>query len=194
MATDSDISPTELTALVFAAQGGDLDAFSQIVMRCSRRVRLVISARAAHAAMVEEVVQAAFVTAFERLKDWQPTGSFVAWVTGIALNHLRHELRRQRRDTSPLAIQFDRLFAPEAEPETSDEALEHHLDRLPGCLERLSPSARTLLTARYQDGLSLDDVAERSGKSANAIAVALHRLRQTLRSCLEQTHGSGAGA
>jgi len=185
MPSASQPNDSQLSDLIRRAQQGDLQAFETVVVSCSRQVRLFIYARALHPSAVEEAVQAAFVTAFERLREYQPTGSFTRWVCGIAWNHLRQERRRLRRAGQPIDDLLTQLAAPE-EPAEADALVETHSQRLPDCLARLSPSGQALLTARYHEGLTLDEIAERSGKTTNALAVALHRLRQTLRTCLEQ--------
>ena len=191
MPADPPTIDQRLSGLIRRAQQGDLQAFEEVVIACSRQVRLFIFARALHPSAVEEAVQAAFVTAFERLRDYQPTGSFTRWVCGIAWNHLRQERRRLRRAGQPIDDLLLQLTAPE-EPAEPDPLIDAHSLRLPECLAQLSPAGQALLSARYHEGLTLEEIAERSGKTANALAVALHRLRHTLRSCLEQ-HQPEAG-
>ena len=169
-------------AAIRAAQDGDLDAFEAIMLAIDQEVRRFVASRADSAELVEEIVQAAFVTAFERIGDWQPTGRFTSWVVGIAHNHLRDEQRRRRRLMSDGDVLDRVLMAARA---GLDEEPDPRLDRLDDCLQRLTPQARALVTARYGEGLSLDDLAARLSAEANTIAVRLHRIRASLRACVE---------
>ena len=63
--------------------------------------------------------------------------------------------------------------------------LDEQREQLQRCLAALSPAQRELLHARYQDGLSLKQLAERGARSAGAIQVALSRLRATLLACID---------
>jgi RNA polymerase sigma-70 factor (ECF subfamily) len=52
------------------------------------------------------------------------------------------------------------------------------------CLERLRPVDRDLVLSHYEEGHSLARCAELSGRSVNALKVALFRLRAGLRRCI----------
>ena len=175
-----------LNALVRAAQGGDLDAFEAVMIAIDRQVRGFVAARADSHELIEEIVQAAFVTAFEQLDQWQPTGSFANWVIGIAHNHLRDELRRRRRLVGGDATAFERMVAL-ARSGLDEPAIDERLDRLGACLDRLTPAARALIQARYGEGMDLDALAMRMQAEPNTLAVRLHRIRQSLRECIADT-------
>jgi RNA polymerase sigma-70 factor (ECF subfamily) len=55
---------------------------------------------------------------------------------------------------------------------------------LPECIARLQETARRLVVLRYDEGLSVKDVAVRVGRTPAAIDMALSRIRRTLRECI----------
>lgn len=170
--------------LVARTLRGDSAAFTALVEDLAPALRAFVAARATSAAMVDEVVQAAFVTAYTRLSTYRPGGSFAAWVTGIARNHLREELRRQQRtlDAGDLAASLlveDGLLALERAEERAHEA-----SRLRACLERLPASTQQLIAARYWQDQPLHELASRLRLPANRLAALLYRARNALLACL----------
>ena len=54
------------------------------------------------------------------------------------------------------------------------------------CLRKLSDSQRQLLDDHYANRLSGREIAERTGRKADAVFQSLHRTRETLLRCIEQ--------
>ena len=67
-----------------------------------------------------------------------------------------------------------------------DDALGDTLDNLRECLERLTPNARQIVALRYQAGLSGMEVAQRLNRKDHTIYMALSRIHNTLRKCIEE--------
>lgn len=171
--------------LVAQARAGDLAAFGRLVECCDREVRLFVAARAPSVEVMEEAVQAAFVTAWERLAAFEPRGHFANWVKGIAHNHLRDELRRRQRLVAVDATAIEDLLAG-CDDDDGDDPLADFAPHLPDCLAGLSAQARALVAARYGEGLDLAELAARVAVEPGAVAVRLHRIRQTLKACIER--------
>src|SRR5690349_6479549 len=70
--------------LVRAAQGGDRDAFSELYRRHFADVRRLCTRRMSDKAEPEEIAQAAFVRAFERIHQCGGEARFGGWVQVIA--------------------------------------------------------------------------------------------------------------
>src|SRR5207237_494513 len=89
--------------LAARAQAGDRPAFDQLVVRHRDHVRRVIAVRVRDDALTDELVQVAFVRAFEGLASFRGDASFSTWIYTIALNAVRNELRdRPASHTVPL--------------------------------------------------------------------------------------------
>ena len=172
-----------LSALVADARAGDHAAFGRLVEAIHYDLRIFVAVRLSDQDLVEEVVQAALITSWRSLARFEGRGSFVSWVKGIALNHLRKQLSARARARTP-ARNLDDLLAHE-----DVRALDHEderLDLLRRCLNRLGSGVRRVLDLRYREGLDLDALAVRLGKSTGTLAVQFHRVRKTLRTCIEQ--------
>jgi RNA polymerase sigma-70 factor (ECF subfamily) len=117
----------------------------------------------------EEIVQDTFIAAFERLGSLRDPGALRVWLGQIAVNLVRHRLRRLRLmrvlglDRGADAT-LETLAAPGLHPETSGElAL---LDRV---LARLRTDLRIAWMLRYVEGLELTEVAGVCGCSLATI-------------------------
>ena len=170
----SDTTAAELDRLVRAAVGGDDAAFRTLFDATYRDLRLFVAARARSQEMVDEVVQGAYVRAFEQLANYRSGGTFVSWIKGIARHLLLQELERRAR-LAPVA----ELQAPVRDPLAEDVG-----ERLNHCLEALSPSARKLMELRYGERVPVQDIAKQLGRSASSVSVSLFRLRNALAACL----------
>jgi RNA polymerase sigma-70 factor (ECF subfamily) len=126
-------------------------------------------------------VAVAFMTSFA---SYDPARPFMAWVIGIARNQVCLYLRRQNRDRlifDPDTI--DRIGQAFAEFQPRDVRM---LDYLDECVQSLEGHARKLCALRYERDLKPASIAPRVGMSANGVAKALQRIRETLRECVEK--------
>ena len=173
--------------LVRAAQAGDRGAFASLVESLASDLHAFVAARAPDAEAVEEAVQAAFVTAWERLHEYRGGGVFPAWLKGIARNRLREDLRARRRHCT-LSTQADQPWldaCDQALDADSELIAETRLRRLDACLQRLDERARGLISARYHEGSAVVDLATRLGRTPAQVAMALMRIRHALLACIE---------
>ena len=180
---------TQLAALAERAKGGDHLAFRDLVIACQQSVRASLLWHAPSVEVAEDVLQATFVTAWEKLSTWRGDGSLTAWLKQIARNHLSDELvarRRHRQFTDDL---LEQVAAAGPGPELSDGVDEAHLAALRDCLGELAPRARLMIERRYLHGIDLAVLARQFKQRSNTVAVTLMRIRACLRDCLA---GKGA--
>jgi RNA polymerase sigma-70 factor (ECF subfamily) len=180
------MTPDEIDALVARAAQGDRAAFRELVLALEMDLRFYLGALEITPGLSEEVLQATFVSAYQKLAQYRGAGAFRAWLKAIARNHLLRALRDQQRfatvngDTLEGAL----VTAGIEELERMDE-LESQTRRLRDCLERLPQAMRGLVEGRYVEGLSSKRLAERLERTEIWVRVTLCRVRQSLRRCME---------
>lgn len=132
----------------------------------------------------DDVMQDISVILWNKFGEFREDGDFRAWAFGVA----RYAVLAWRRDKAR-----DRLVLDEAVVEKlADESMRHepHLQRqrdaLEGCLEKITPSQRTLLMRAYQPELRIQDVARDSGRSVPGFYQWLHRIRRMLLVCIRR--------
>ena len=64
-------------------------------------------------------------------------------------------------------------------------------DALQRCLNQLAPAARRFVTARYEQGLPIHQIAHQESLNVTTARVRLFRIRDTLRTCLESYLAGG---
>lgn len=180
------LDPTELDALVVAAQGGDHRAFHALVVAVQRELRLVLCGFAPPPEVLEELVQDTLVTAWEKLATYRPEKTFTAWLHAIARNKARSRWRAHQRGARK--IEGDALDAAllemEAEIVADESAAEADARRLAACLALLPSRTRQLLQRRYVDDAPLANLAREFRKTEQALAALFYRLRSKLRACM----------
>src|SRR6202166_4027760 len=83
-------------ALVQAAKGGDVSAFEELVRRYDRNVFRIAQHITQNREDAEDVVQDAFLKAYQNLANFQEQSKFYTWLVASAVNEARMRLRPPR--------------------------------------------------------------------------------------------------
>jgi RNA polymerase sigma-70 factor (ECF subfamily) len=183
------VSPDELDHLVGKVQGGDSAAFVEVMRAVQREMRIFLSAHASSVDMVDEVLQATFVTCYQIIGQYQRRGTFLPWLKGIARNLLLKELKERAR----YLLAQDDVLEEALVRQGIDSAQETDLEReelagrLRKCLDQLEKVARELIAKRYGEGMAIGRLALLFKRTESWVAVTLFRIRQTLRTCLSRS-------
>lgn len=183
--------PNDATAeLVRRAQGGDLNAFNQLVVQhqdsaYSLAVRFLGSPETA-----EDVTQDAFLRAFRSIGRFRGD-RFRSWLLTIVANAARDELRRRKRRPAQ-SIEQSRADPdrPDIEPVDAAPGPEAEAERaeLRGVLERalasLPEDARLVVLLADVHGMSYEEVAAAAGIPVGTVRSRLSRARARLRDVL----------
>jgi RNA polymerase sigma-70 factor (ECF subfamily) len=106
-------------------------------------------------------------------------GSLEGWLFTVGVNAIRDECRRRRREVATVSVDDLQI------PAFDDLDVRIRLADLRTALGSMEPGARELIAMRYALDLSVADMAAFTGKSPNAVSVALHRALTTLRHIME---------
>ncbi|MCP5537448.1 MAG: sigma-70 family RNA polymerase sigma factor [Akkermansiaceae bacterium] len=136
---------------------------------------------------VNDVLQDTNVVLWEKMKSFKPGTNFQAWSFAIARNKVMQYWGHQRKLHRLVLGEETLLAVAEAKQAAPPETIERKLTALGKCLERLSPSERDLVDARYRRGSSLEKYSDEAGRSAASLRVTLYRVRNKLRQCIEKT-------
>jgi RNA polymerase sigma factor (sigma-70 family) len=179
---ESDLTDEEL---VKQCRAGDKTAFGCLIERHRLRVERVLLALFGNRVEVDDATQESFLQAYLGLAQLRQPARFGAWVSSIAVNVARLQLRAQR-PVRPEWLAW--LVAPPA-PEAAAEAGEAQA-RLHRAIAALPPAEREAIGRVYLDGLSHQETARLVGSSANAVKVRVHRGRQRLAAVLASERGA----
>ena len=139
----------------------------------------------------EDILHQAFLLAFDRLADGDRTIEDLGkWLRGVVRNLVRTWWREKRKLPQDLT---DRLYelAEEADSVPNRLVQAELAESLRNCLDQLAPAARRFVAARYEQGLAINEIADREKVNESTARVRLFRIRQTLKTCLESTLTGG---
>ena len=169
--------------LVARVRGGEKDAFAPLVRRHLAAVRAFVAMKLPVGHLADEITHESFVFAFRNLDGLHSTDSFRSWLRSIAWNLVRKELLRFAREQANLSrleqAQLADLAADDGRASACDEAM-----FLEECLATLPDASQQLVHERYRRGLSHDELAAATGRTAEWVRVTLFRIRAQLRQCI----------
>src|SRR5438552_4205367 len=175
--------------LVQAAKKGDLEALSELVKRYDRNIFRIAQHITHNEEDAQDVVQEAFLKAYQNLEQFQGNSKFYTWLVRIAVNEALMKLRRRRSDKT-VSLDEDVVTEEGSMPrEVADwspnpEQLygQSELgDILKKTIQGLPPGFRAVFVLRDVEGLSTEETAEMLGLSIPAVTSRLLRARLQLR-------------
>ncbi len=136
----------------------------------------------------DDVLQEVALAVVDGYESYDPARPFLGWALGIArhvvIGHLRNKYRdRHVYDAHAIervAVAFERIDPP----------FNDMKDALGQCIATVSGRNRSVLQLRYTQGLDHRHIAERMKMTANNVGVLLHRVRKSLRECVERRLGN----
>lgn len=205
--------------LVEAVRRGSGAAFDDLVRRHEARVVRLCGRILGDADAALDAAQEAFVKAWRGLPRFAGDARFSTWLTRIAINQCRNELRRRRTVKHQHLLSLDAARSdadgadvalvatlPASGPTPYEEARGHEVEAaLAVALTELDDEAREVLLLRDAEHLSYDDIAEVLEVPIGTVRSRLHRARSDLHRRLAPTlsgasaaehgtHASGEGA
>src|SRR5512132_1776925 len=182
------------SVLVNAARKGDMAAFEELVRRYDRNVFRIAQHITQNREDAEDVVQDAFLKAYQNLGQFQEQSKFYTWLVRIAVNEALMRLRRRRPE---------RMVSLDEEVKTEDDSMPREVadwtpnpeqqysqaelkDILTRTIQGLPASFRTVFVLRDVEGLSTEETAEALGLSIPAVKSRLLRARLQLRERLNK--------
>jgi RNA polymerase sigma-70 factor (ECF subfamily) len=141
--------------------------------------------------LAEDVVQSAFLRAYQRIDQFDDTRPFAPWFLRSVVNAAIQAARRQQRDLSLDAPALEDVTFADLLPDTSpgpDDEIERAELRAAvwAALEKLSPEQRATVVMRYFLDLSDDEMSGELDCSPVTVRWRLHAARKQLRVLLRR--------
>jgi len=165
--------------------GGETALFEIIMRRYNQRLYRAARAIVRDEAQAEDVMQAAYVRAYEHLRQFSGSAPFGAWLTRIAVNEALGRLRRARHfaELDEKGEGMDRFASTLPDPEQAAATSEAR-GLLEALIDHLPESNRAVLMLRDVEGMSTSETAAALDISEENVKVRLHRARRSLRNAL----------
>lgn len=180
--------------LVARVREGDYTAYDALMKKYRERLFAVVYNMTSNREDARDLVQEAFIKAFQSIHRFQGKSAFFTWLYRIAVNATLSHLRRHR---------FRRFFSLETLPEEVSErdcleflSVENKVEKpvllrelqlkLNAALQRLSPKHRTVVILFEIENLSHDEIAEVMGCSVGTVRSRLFYARKVLQGLLSE--------
>jgi RNA polymerase sigma-70 factor, ECF subfamily len=181
-------------ALVARARGGDVSAYDTLVRKYERQIFRIAQHITQNREDAEDVMQDAFLKAYEKLDQFQGNAKFYTWLVRIAVNESLMRLRKRRSgkmvsidedlETDEGTVPRDLAdWAPDPEQNYGTAELADILRRT---IQGLPRGFRVVFALRDIEGLSTEETAEALGLSVPAVKSRLLRARLQLRERLSR--------
>ena len=178
--------------MIEAFRSGDSGAFDRLVLRHQGRVFRLACRLLGDRDSALDAAQETFVKAWKALPRFQGAARFSTWLTRIAINQCRNELRKRGtvKHTRPLSLDdcapgtdVPRTASLAAsDPSPWEEVRGEELQRAFGAaLTELDPEAREVLVLTDVEALSYEGIAELLEVPVGTVRSRLHRARAELR-------------
>lgn len=176
-------------SLVAACRAGQTDAFGVLVRRYQDRLYPTMLRLTGSTDDALDLLQDAFLRAFEKLDGFHGESSFYTWVYRIAVN-LALSGRRKRRGIRVVGLdRGEATLDPPGDPAATDptRAIERReRDALiQAALGALADDHRAVVVLKEYDGLRYDEIAAILGVPVGTVRSRLHRARLELRERLQ---------
>lgn len=178
-------------ALLGLLRQRDSRAFRQLMMRNNQRLFRTARAFMKSDADAEDVVQEAYVCAFERLDSFRGDAALSTWLVRIVVNEARQRLRNEKpRVAADTLDHLPHASTVLAFPGTEDPSMTaartelRHL--LEDAIDALAPDFRAVFMLREIEGCSIEETAVALGIRPETVKTRLHRARRFIRALLEQ--------
>ena len=156
----------------------DVEAFAELYRRHLTRVFRYHAAHVGNAKDAEDLTSQTFVAALEGIQSFRGTGSFAAWILGIA-SKKRLMFYRGNKPEIPLD---NAIHHPNPELPTDKAATQRlQLESVFRALRQISPERAEALILTYFGGLSQAEAGRVLNKSEAAVKMLVSRGLQDLR-------------
>jgi RNA polymerase sigma-70 factor (ECF subfamily) len=175
-------------SLIEACRAGRSEAFGILVQRYQDRLYPTMLRLTGSAEDALDLLQDAFLKAFEKLDKFHGESSFYTWVYRIAVN-LALSGRRRRKVTLRLTRTDHDPIDPRDESPSSDPTLPLELaerdELIQAALNALADDHRAVVVMKEFDGLRYEEIASILGVPVGTVRSRLHRARLDLKERLK---------
>ena len=170
------MQPTDEQQLIARILDGHAEEYGYFLTRYSEEVFQLVVRLVPQQQDAEELVQDAFVRAYDKLDTYTGEASFQTWLCRIAYNLTISWLRKQKMKYTSIDERLD-VSDADVDQLLDDDS---RIQQLREACTQLNPDEQTLINLFYYDSLPMRDIAYILGIEQGAVATRLYRIRKKL--------------
>ncbi len=196
---DASAADEDLEA-VAACRKGDVNAFQRLVEKYQKKMLNLAYRMTGDYEESCEIVQEAFLSAFQALKKFRGEARFATWLYGITVNHARNRLKRmQSRSRHEISSLDDPVEIDNGElahdPASGETPIVEQLERkeiqakVQECINFLEEEYREVLVLRDIQEFSYEEIRDILNLPEGTVKSRLFRARGAMKECLKRVMG-----
>ena len=186
---------TETAKIARGLRERDMELLTDLVERCQHRLVRYLLYLTGRREYAEDLAQETWIRVLQRGSQYNGRQRFDPWLFAIARNLAIDYLRKKRKAVQTASLPNDRdamLLLPSSGPSPFEAAARSEdAIRLAGQLQILSPLYREALLLRFQEDLSLPEIAQVLGAPVTTVTSRIYRGLAALRSAFEEGDSHG---
>ncbi|NCU37581.1 RNA polymerase sigma factor [Candidatus Saccharibacteria bacterium] len=164
--------------------GGDIDAYALLMQRYETKLHRYVTYLIHDPSAASDVVQDAFIKAYQNLQGFNSRYKFSSWIYRIAHNEAMNAVKKYRlqvdKDVDEFAdIEYDHNIG---------EAFDNELrkEHVHACLKELDAKYRDVIQLVYLEQLKYDEVSDILHIPTSTVGVRLSRAKARLKDICQQ--------
>ena len=186
---------TETAKIARGLRERDIELLADLVERCQHRLVRYLLYLIGRREYAEDLAQETWVRVLQRGSQYNGQQRFDPWLFAIARNLAIDYLRKKRKAVQTGSLPDDHdavLLLPSSDPSPFEAAARSQdAMRLAGRLQILAPLYREALLLRFQEDMSLPEIAQVVGAPVTTVSSRIYRGLATLRSAFEEGDSHG---
>ena len=186
---------TETAKIARGLRARDMQLVADLVERCQHRLVRYLLYLTGTRESAEDLAQETWIRVLQRGSQYNDRQRFEPWLFAIARNLAIDYLRKKRKGVATASLPNDRdamLLVPCSDPSPFEAAARSEdAMRLAGRLQILPPLYREALLLRFQEDLSLAEMAQVLGAPITTVTSRIYRGLAALRSAFEEGDSHG---
>ena len=174
----------DYTELINAAKNGDGSAFDELYKLTVKASYCTASLLLSNSCDVEDVLQNAYLKAFQKLPELKKPESFDGWMKAIVENECKNYIKKEKRIYAPIVFlkNRDEERSEEWDQPIPQEYIEREelREKVSGILDRLSPEVRACIVLFHYDDKSLDEIKDILDIPLGTVKSRLHNGRKEI--------------
>ena len=186
---------TETAKIARGLRERDIELLTDLVQRCQQRLVRYLLYLTGRREYAEDLAQETWIRMLQRGSQYNGQQRFDPWLFAIARNLAIDYLRKKRKAVQTGSLPDDHdavLLLPSSDPSPFEAAARSQdAMRLAGRLQILAPLYREALLLRFQEDMSLTEIAQVVGAPVTTVSSRIYRGLATLRSAFEEGDSHG---
>jgi RNA polymerase sigma-70 factor (ECF subfamily) len=178
-----DLESIREMSWVVRARAGDRDAFLSLVQQYERRLLCFIRRFERDPSAAVDVLQNVWLIAWKSIRGLHKPEAFRTWLYRIAHGAVVGSIRAEKRRREVEQDRSQRLPNRSAPP---PDQIVDAVDLLDYALEQLSLEHRVVVTLRFLEDMSVDEIAAATESPAGTVKSRLHYAKQALQKAIQE--------